>query len=247
MGAELRCDAEGRYRFEHVPAGNYRVTASLESIGSVGRDVNMAGSDVGGVDLTVAANGGSLRVTLKKLHGTLPQGGFGLVQVKDQGGHVLDFGSQGAGFFMPADNAQVELPTIPAGTYTVIISASACLPLEKTGVAITKDKRTELEIDLTVGAELHLGVTNSEVTQAMLDSAKVTYHDAQGNELAIPKSVFDSWNTPAAPEKPTLRARYIGPAVAQVRIKLPGYAEIAVPIEFEAGKKIVKTESLFAG
>jgi hypothetical protein len=51
----------------------------------------------------------------------------------------------------------------------------------------------------------------------------------------------------APPEKPTLRARYIGPAVAQVRIKLPGYAEIVVPIEFEAGKKIDKTESLFAG
>ena len=249
LRAETRCDADGKYRLDSVPAGSYRLTASLEGVGSASRDVVVGGGDLPGLDLALAANSGTLRVTVKKINGALSGAmAFGFVQVKDAAGHVLDFENNSVGFFSPAEGAKAELPTIPAGVYTVIVNAGGCLPLEKPDVEITKDNRTDIEVDLTVAAELQLTVTNAEVTQAMLDGAKVSFHDAQGAELALPSTPFDAWmpGDPKTPEKPTLRARYIGPAVKQVRVKVQGYAELSVAIEFEAGKKIEKTETLVA-
>ena len=48
------------------------------------------------------------------------------------------------------------------------------------------------------------------------------------------------------PESPTLVAKYIGPSVTEVRIKLNGYAEIVLPVEYAQGKKIEQQETLVA-
>jgi len=248
MKAETPCDADGRFRFENVGPGSYRLTASLVGVGSVTQDVIVSAGDASGVALALANNSGSLRVTLKKLNGTpLSVQNYGFVQLRDAAGTILTFEDQNAGFFMPATGTQVELTTVPAGTYTMVINTAGFLPQEKAGVTITTGTRTDQEIELTAAAELHMTVTNAEITQAQLDAAVVRYFDAQGVEVTKPSSPFDAWSAPPATEAPTLRARYIGPGVAQVKVKLVGFVELTIAVEFEAGKKIEKQETLVAG
>lgn len=248
MKAETGCDADGRFRLEHVVAGAYRVTASLDGVGSISQDVNVGAGDVSGVSLILANNSGTLRVIVKKLIGTpLSAQNFGLVQLRDSGGTVLAFDNENAGFFMPAAGSQVDLTTVPAGTYTMVLNTAGFLPLEKTGVTITTGNRTDVEVELTAAAELHLTFTNTEATQDLLATATLRYFDAQGNELTRHSSPFDAWSPPPATESPLLRARYIGPNVAQVKVKIQGFIELVVNVEFEAGKKIQKQETLVAG
>jgi hypothetical protein len=105
-------------------------------------------------------------------------------------------------------------------------------------VQVVKGERAEVELEFTAAAELHATCTNVELTQASLDKAVVRHFDSQGRELPTSKNLFDAWGSGPPPEKPTLRAGYIGPAVTELRIKLPGYAELSVPVQFSAGKKI---------
>lgn len=248
LKAETTCNADGRFRLDHAPAGNYRLTASLEGVGSATQDVTVSGSDVTGVTLELANNSGRLRVTVKKVNGTpIAQQNFGLVQLRDAAGSILTFEDQNTGFLMVAAGSETEIPTVPAGTYTVVLTSAGCLPFEKAAVTVTTGSRTDVEVDLTAAAELHLTVTNSEVTQEHLDAALVKYYDAQGVEIPKVVSPFDAWSGSAAAESATLRVRNIGPTVAQVKIKIQGFAELAVAVEFEAGKKIEKQETLVAG
>lgn len=246
LKAESRCDADGKFSFDHVPAGQYRLSASLEGVGSTGQDVAVSGSDLSGLGLALTNNSGTIRVIVKKLTGTpLAAQNWGMVQVRDAAGATLNF-DNGIGYFMPSAGAQVDMPTIPAGTYTVVVITSGCMQLEKSGVVVTTGNRTDCEVDLIAAAELHLTVTNTEVTQAMLDLASVKYFDAQGVEIARPSSPFDAWSTPAQAEKPTLYSGRIGPTVKQIKVKVPGYAEVTITIDWEAGKKIEREESLVA-
>lgn len=248
LKAETPCNADGNFRFEHVPPGSYRLTASLEGVGSTTQDITVTTGDLPPVSLELAANSGKLRVTIRKVNGTpLTVQNFGMVQLRDGGGSVLAFEDQSTGFVMVMAGAQAEIPTVPAGTYTLVLHSAGCLMFEKSGVAITTGNRTEVDVELTAAAELHLTVTNTDVTQEMLDRAQVKYFDAQGAEIPRTASPFEAWGGGAAPQSPTLRAGLIGPSVAQVRVKLPGFAELQVAIEFEAGKKIEKQETLVAG
>lgn len=248
LKAETGCDADGRFRLDHVSAGTYRLTASLDGVGSISQDITVSAGDVSGITLALANNSGTLRVIVKKLTGTpLSAQNFGLVQLRDASGTVLAFDNENAGFFMPAAGSQVDLTTVPSGTYTLVLNTAGFLPLEKTGVTITTGNRTDVEVELTAAAELHLTFTNTEATQELLATATLRYFDAQGNELPRHSSPFDAWSPPPATETPLLRARYIGPNVTQVKVKIQGFAELVVNVEFEAGKKIQKQETLVAG
>ncbi len=246
LKAENRCDADGKFLFDHVPAGQYRLSASLEGVGSSGQDVTVSGSDMPGIGLTLSNNSGTIRVVIKKLTGTpLATQNWGMVQVRDSTGATMNF-ENGVGYFLPVAGAQVDMPTIPAGTYTVVVVSSGCMPLEKAAVVVTTGNRTDCEVDLVAAAELHMTFTNTEVTQAMLDLASVKYFDALGAEIARPSSPFDAWSTPPQGEKPLLYSGRIGSTVKQIKVKVPGYAEVTVNIEWEAGKKIEREESMVA-
>jgi protocatechuate 3,4-dioxygenase beta subunit len=248
LRAETQCGADGLFRFDHVPAGNYRVTAALAGVGSVSQDVAVSSGDLSGLALELVNNSGRLRVTIKQIVGKpVAQQNFGLAQLRDAAGAIVDLESENAGFFVGLAGTVIDLPTIPAGTYTLVMSSAGCLTLEKAGVVISKGEQTAIEVDLTAAAELHLTVTNSEITQEQLDNAKVRYFDAQGAEITRHTNPFDAWSGAGAPEKPTLVARYIGPGVAKVRVKVQGFAEIELPVEFEPGKKIERNETLVAG
>lgn len=248
LKAECNCNADGAYRLEHVPAGSYRVTASLEGVGSVTQDITVTAGDLGGVNLEVVNNSGRLRVTIKKLNGVpLSQINYGMAQLRDASGAMLAFEDQSAGFFMAMAGSAVELSSVPAGTYTLVMSSAGCLLIEKPGVVITKGEQTVVEVEMTAAAELHLTVTNAEINQEMLDSAQVKFYDAQGTEIVRHVSPFDMWGGGTVPERPTLVARYIGPGVTQVKVKVPGYLEVTIAVEFEQGRKIEKSESLTAG
>jgi hypothetical protein len=80
----------------------------------------------------------------------------------------------------------------------------------------------------------------------MLDAATVRYFDASGMEVPRESTVFDMWSSADLPETPLLRAGYIGPKVAEVRVKLPGYAELMLPVEFAPGLKIARTETFIS-
>jgi hypothetical protein len=132
----------------------------------------------------------------------------------------------------------VTLPNITPGTYSLEVSASGYLPATKSNIQVTKGNRAEVELELTAAAELHATCTNVEITQAMLDKASVRYMDAQGREIPVSKNLFDAWATDTPPERPTLKVGYIGSGITELRIKLAGYAELPVQVQFAAGKKI---------
>jgi hypothetical protein len=112
------------------------------------------------------------------------------------------------------------------------------MPESRGDVQVEKGKTKEIELELTACAELHATCTNSEITQAMLDKATVRLLNAQGQQVSAISSPFDAWIPGAQPEKPTLKVSYLGQTVTELRIKLAGYAEVTVPVEFAAGKKI---------
>ncbi|MCC7510580.1 MAG: carboxypeptidase regulatory-like domain-containing protein [Planctomycetes bacterium] len=242
------CDSEGRFRIESVCAGTYMLTASLPGVGNARLALVVENSDRTGLSLSIDDNVGSVRARVAKLVGTPVSGNsFAFARLIDAQGQPVSMPDQNAGMFMVSEGATVELPNISPGTYTVEIQASGFLPARKSGVTVTKGARADADLELTAAAELHLTCTNPEITQAMLDAASVRYLDATGKEVPAISNVFDAFGGGGTmPDRPTLKVGYIGPSVVDIRVKLAGYAELSVPVQFAAGKKITQ-EATFVG
>jgi hypothetical protein len=193
------------------------------------------------LNLAIDDNVGSIRVKVIKVVGTPVGGnGFGAVRLIDASSNVVPLSDQNNGWFMVSEGSGTTVPNIAPGTYSIEITASGFLAASRTGVQVTKGNRAEVEIELTAAAELHATFTNVEVTQAMLNKATVRRLDAQGKEIPAGKNIFDAWGAAPLPERPTLVAGYIGAEITELRIKLAGYAELSVPVQFAAGKRIEK-------
>ncbi|MBX3459007.1 MAG: carboxypeptidase regulatory-like domain-containing protein [Planctomycetes bacterium] len=248
LAGRANCDEQGRFRIEGVCAGDYTLSAILDGVGNARMALKVEASDRTGLSLAIDDNVGSVRVKVSKLHGkTLSGTAFGFARLIDAAGQPVAMADQNAGFMMVAENATTELVNVSPGKYTLELAASGYLPASKTDVNVEKAARTEVLIELTAAAELHVTATNPEITQAIMDTAKARYFDAQGKELPPINNVFDAWGAAApAPEKPTYKVAYIGPTVTEIRVKVPGYAEVAIPVQFEAGKKLTHEASLAA-
>ncbi|MCA8912398.1 MAG: carboxypeptidase regulatory-like domain-containing protein [Planctomycetes bacterium] len=245
LRGSTNCGTGGTFLFESVTAGEYIVTASLEGIGSASTHVSITSADINSLNLTISNNSGKIKLTLSKLTGTpVSGGGFASLTLLDATGATVDLGESFQGFFMISQGSTQTIPTVPPGTYTVQIRGSGYLPKDVEGVTVQQGQTTETDVELTAAAELHMTVTNPEVTQAMLDAAEVHYYDANGSEVPIANNPFDAMTPGDPPAAPTLISKYIGPSVAQVRVKLAGYTEVTIDVAFAAGKKIEKQEML---
>jgi hypothetical protein len=245
LRGSTNCGTDGAFQFENVTAGQYLVTATLDGVGSASAQVTIASADSTGLNLSISNNSGKIKLTVTKLNGTPVTGGsFASVVLIDSNGASVDLGQSFQGYMMLGQGNTQTLPTVAPGTYTLRVHGSGYVRKDVEGIVVEQGKTADVDLELTAAAELHMTVTNPEVTQAMLDAASVHYYDAQGTELTVETNPFDSMVPADAPEKPTLKARYIGPDVAEVRIKLDGYAEVKIQVSFEAGKKIEKQEML---
>ncbi|MEZ5993456.1 MAG: carboxypeptidase-like regulatory domain-containing protein [Planctomycetota bacterium] len=241
------CDADGAFEFTNVTPGDYQVTATLEGIGSAKAQVTITSGDSGALSFAISQNTGSIKVVVAKLNGTpVSSGGFALLTLLDAEGNTVDLGEGFQGFFMLSQGNSQVMPNVPPGKYTVLVRGSGYLKQEIKDVNVETGKSTPVDAELTAATELFMTVSNPEVTQAMLDAASVRYFDAQGTELPRDVNPFDSMMGETPPESPTLVAKYIGPSVTEVRIKLNGYAEIVLPVQYAQGKKIEQQETLVA-
>ncbi|MCB9895660.1 MAG: carboxypeptidase regulatory-like domain-containing protein [Planctomycetes bacterium] len=240
-------DADGKFRLENVTPGTYVISASLEGVGHASTEVTVGDGDVVGLSISIAQNSGSIKVTVSKLNGTPVSGSaFALLSLETPEGSPVDLGENFQGFFMLSEGSAQTIPTVQPGTYTVILNGAGYISERKANVVVTNGQVTLVNMELTAAAELHLTFTNTEVTQAMLDAASIRYFNAQGAEVPRESSVFDAMGQPEVPEAPTLKAKYLNSQVTEVRVKVAGYAELVVPVEFAIGKKIEKQESLIA-
>lgn len=245
LAGRASCDEQGRFRIEGVSAGDYTLSAILEGVGNARMALKIENSDRTGLSLSIDDNVGSVRVKVGKLNGvSLTGSAFGFARLFDAAGQPVAMADQNAGFLMVGEGATTELANVSPGTYSVELAASGFLPATKQGVTVTKGQRAEVVIELTAAAELHVTATNPEITQAIMDTAKARYLDAQGKEVPPISNVFDAWGGAApVPEKPTFKVGYIGPTVTEIRLKVPGYAEVVIPVQFEAGKKLTHEAS----
>ncbi|MCC6464018.1 MAG: carboxypeptidase regulatory-like domain-containing protein [Planctomycetes bacterium] len=248
LSGRAKCDAQGRYRIENVPAGAYRVTAVLAGVGSTTVEADVSAASRLDANMVLAANSGSLTVTIKKLNGQSSSGvGFGMVQLRDAKGAVVALSDQQQGMLMLSEGTSTTLETLAPGTYTVTVQGSGFLQVELPGVTIEVGKKAAVDVTLTAGAELHVTFINPELTQALLDTAQVKYFTAAGVEVPRQSNMFDAWGQQAPPAVPTVTAKYLSTDVSEVRIKVPGYAELVVPVQPQPGKKTERQESLVAG
>ncbi|MHC4839405.1 MAG: carboxypeptidase regulatory-like domain-containing protein [Planctomycetota bacterium] len=236
---------EGKFEMSNVPEGEYQITAELAGVGTVVHEFTVQGGDVSGITMNVVANSGSLEVTVKDFIGEpISAGGFAQVQLYDSNGELVTFSQQMTGVFMLSKGAVTEFPMVKPDTYKVKVSATGFLSAEVKEVVVKLNAKTQIEVTMQAASELHLTVTNSEVTQAMLDTAVVKVIDAEGKESAPTTSMLDLWANQAPPTKPTLFVRYLPPEAKEIRIKVAGYAEFTVQVETQPGTKNEKQETL---
>ena len=248
LRGRTNADADGRFNFGNVMPGTYVLTASLDGVGQAATQVTVTSADQTGLNVSITQNSGKIQISVSKLNGTPVSGaGFGLLSLATPDGTPVDLGESFQGFFMVVEGASQTMPTVEPGMYTVILKGAGYITTEKTNIVVENGKTTQVDMQLTAAAELQLTVTNAEITQAMLDGAQVRYFNAGGTEVERESSVFDNFGGASAPpERPTLKAKYLNSAVTEIRIKVAGYAELTIPVQFGIGKKIEKEESLVA-
>lgn len=248
MRGDAACDNEGQYSLENVAPGTYLLTASLTGVGSVSKEVTVTNGDAT-VDMSIGKTSGQVALKITKLNGkAIRQGmGFALPALTDSAGRNVPLGDPNESFMTVSEGSERVLATIPAGSYTATVRAMGFLAKSVANVTVEVGKTTTVEFELTAAAELRVTFTNTDVTQEQCDSATITYWDASGKQVPVESNIFDSFGTPPAFPKPTVAAQYLGADVAQVKIKLAGFAEVTVPVAFEAGKLITSEVTLTQG
>ncbi|MDH5640793.1 MAG: carboxypeptidase-like regulatory domain-containing protein, partial [Nitrospira sp.] len=242
------CDERGRYSFSGVIAGNYKVTAVLDGVGTSDLNIKVGQLDLPGQDLRITGNTGGMLARVVKIDGSPVSGGMiGRVQLKDAQGELVNFGERQNGVLIGVEVGKtVEFDTLQPGIYTVIMRISGYVTATRENVVVKRGETTTVEFELQAAAELHGTFTNTEVTQELLVGARVKYYTSSGVEINQEEDIFGSLTGEATFEVPTLKVPQIGPDCAEVRVKVAGYQELRVPVVFEAGKKIEKVLTLVA-
>lgn len=240
----VECDSGGDFRFVTVQAGQYRLQALIQGGGIATADVAVTDGEVAGLVLQFSFETGEIRLKVSKLHGSVGGLAFATTEIADAAGSPVPIETEYGGMFAVNADAVALVPYVRPGTYTLTVRGRNCLPLTLRDVKVTKGNVTELLIELTVAATLVVNFTNEGITQAQLDAAAVRYLDAQGNELKRDSTPWDNWDNMITPGQPTLVAGYLSGKVKEVRVKLSGYTEVAIPVEFEPARKITSVQTL---
>ncbi len=248
LRGEVQCDSDGQFTLENVASGSYTLTATLAGVGSVSRDVEVSGADVA-MEVSIGQTSGNVALKITKIIGKPVRSGwaFALPALEDSAGKTVTLPDPNETWMNVAEGTEKILRTLPPGTYTVVLNAAGYLPKRVPNVIIEVGKTASAEFELTAAAELRVTFTNTEITQDQCGNATITYLDATGKNVADGSSIFESFGTPPTFDKPTVAAQYIGPEVVQIRIKLAGFQEVTVPVQFEAGKLIAAEVTLVPG
>ncbi|MCC6573556.1 MAG: carboxypeptidase regulatory-like domain-containing protein [Planctomycetes bacterium] len=232
-----RVDSEGGFDFGTVPAGHYKVVATLAKIGSAITEIDVE-NDVTDLRLNITKNCGDLKIVIRKITGASATAQtFGLLSIEDAQGKPLTFADPQTAFMNFSQGTEHAVNTVPPGSYTVIFRPLGFVLARATSVLVEVGKVTEVPLDLLAAAELRVTFGDTSITQEICDRATITLLDAQGKVVPVGTSMLDGFFGKPTFNKPTVNARTLGPEVAQVRIKLPGYAEFSVAFAFETGKK----------
>jgi hypothetical protein len=248
MRGSTACDADGQFTFENVAMGSYQITASLAGVGSVSKEFSMGNGDVN-LELNIGKTSGRLTLKISKVIGKSVRQGmaFALPSMVDSAGRDVALGDPNETFMTTSEGSEKTLPTIAAGTYVVTLKAMGYMSRKVSNVIVDVGKTTVVEFEITAAAELRVTFTNTDITQEQCNTAVLSYFDASGKQIPIEGNILDSFGTPPAFTKPTVAAQYVGPEIAQVKIKLAGFAEFSVPVQFEAGKLITTEVTLVQG
>ncbi len=248
MRGDAECDPDGQFTFENIATGTYLLTVSLAGVGSTSKEITVTEGDVS-VDLSIGKTSGQLKIKITKLLGKAIRQGFGfaLPALTDSAGRDVPLGEPNETFMGISEGSEKVLPTIAAGTYTATVRAMGYLAKSVANVTIEVGKTTTIELELTAAPELRVTFTNTDVTQEQCNSATITYWDANGKQVPVESNLFESFGTPPVYAKATVAAQYLAPEVTLVKIKLSGFAEISVPVVFEAGKLTASEVTLVQG
>lgn len=248
LRGEASCDSDGVFSFDNVATGTYTLTATLAGVGSVEREIEVTNGDLA-IDFNITRTSGDLTIKISKLVGKPVRSGFGVVvpSLEDASGKAISLPSADDAFFMISEGVEKTLRTLPPGKYTLVLGAPGYLAKRVPNVTVEVGKTARVEVELVAAAELRVTFTNTDITQEQCADAVLVYLDAAGREVPLEASLFDTWATPPAFSKPTVAAQYLGPEVTQVKIRVTGFAEVIVPVQFEAGKLLSAEVTLAPG
>ncbi len=136
----------------------------------------------------------------------------------------------------------LNVSNIPIGTYKVIFLGAGLLPVTTHSVKIERGKLTKLELKPEAGIQFSVTL-KGWLAQPEVEEIEWVAEDAAGAVVKIPGNGF-----PAVTLWELGRGQYglgiegLTPEVKRVRIRIPGYEEIAIETDLKSGAT-VKTEA----
>lgn len=174
--------ADGSFRILHIPPGSYRLAARANGYAPIEREVRLAaGEEVTGLDLDLTPTAG-LEIQVRLASGAVPS----LVHVQArsaQGAPVL------AASYPPASSGSIELASLPAGTWQLVVGAAGGAVVTETVEVPGKPR----QIVLPGAGSLHVRIPEL-ASQNLLATLRLLGQDQQPFwTLGVGGSVEQSW------------------------------------------------------
>ncbi len=161
-------DKTGNFTVKGLSPGFYRLSARSEKNGMISRPYMNVRASVGGIVLTLPAQGASLKGTVTGLDDAKGIGGFGLIAaltIEDDKGQPLSLGGFDNGINL-TQSKEFTVENLPEGTFTITLSVTGYTPVTYNKVKFTNGQTVSLAFAFATAGAAKIIVGNADINVA---------------------------------------------------------------------------------
>ncbi|MCA8914537.1 MAG: carboxypeptidase regulatory-like domain-containing protein [Planctomycetes bacterium] len=240
---EVQADPKtGIFEISGLSPGFYRLTVRSENNGMVTRPYLNLRASIGGIVMTLPAEGATLKGTVKGLDEAEKNTPFGLIAaltIEDEKGNPLALGGFDNGVNL-TNTKEFEVKNLAEGTFTVTLSATGYTPVTFANVKLAPGQTTELTFTFISSGNVRITLLNTDIGIQSAFGLEYEIVNSKGEQFKKRFTFLDFFNTEGDATQEVANNSFVikdlPPETYTITLTLPGYKNASETFTVVAGE-----------